>query len=231
MDPDRPGDPRRPRGFPRPRGDGPDGDTFSDRPQRVPPPARGWTPGRVLGCDRAEGSPARAGMDPARRSACAGEPRFPRPRGDGPLAAAVWIWITLVPPPARGWTLRSLWGMGRDRGSPARAGMDPRAAWLSRSATRFPRPRGDGPARSSDRSAPSRFPRPRGDGPSAAISFLEKPLVPPPARGWTARGPPPGARRRGSPARAGMDRALRCGSSASMGFPRPRGDGPLSYSQ
>ena len=121
--------------------------------------------------------------------------------------------------------------------------------------TRFPRPRGDGPLDAVDvaqkavspptrgwtplidRRLVERFPRPRGDGRDVASAEVS-----PPTRGWTRPCHVIGRaaiQRRGFPAHAGMDRpiyrAWRVPAHAGMdpkylahGFPRPRGDGPLS---
>ena len=101
---------------------------------------------------------------------------------------------------------------GRRRVSPARAGMDP-------SGTRWSRPR-------------SCFPRTRGDGPAHAAALALTAWFPPHARGWTRFSPafPPHGwtSRTVSPARAGMDPRKRPRQRLRRGFPRTRGDGPLS---
>ena len=53
--------------------------------------------------------------------------------------------------------------------------------------------------------------------------------VSPPTRGWTLIAEPLHLAGHGFPAHAGMDLAGISRASASRGFPRPRGDGPLMY--
>ncbi len=133
--------------------------------------------------------------------------RFPRPRGDGPYLTARVGHSTPVPPPTRGWSLSILAGRPSMGGSPAHAGM-------VRSPTRGGR-------------RAARFPRPRGDGPSTGTSRTGRKRVPPPTRGWSAFLAAWCGLLLGSPAHAGMVRALGAGMPAVCGFPRPRGDGPL----
>ena len=77
----------------------------------------------------------------------------------------------------------------------------------------------------------TRFPRPRGDGPDDSTYQPYSYEVSPPTRGWTAEAD----RRRtvviGFPAHAGMDLGFSLADVASSGFPRPRGDGPVSPSE
>src|ERR1700730_14260545 len=76
------------------------------------------------------GSPARAGMDPTTDLSSARTPRLPRTRGDGPWTGGVSGLTTTAPPHARGWTRISMRTRQHARGSPARAGMDPRTSAL-----------------------------------------------------------------------------------------------------
>jgi len=62
------------------------------------------------------------------------------------------------------------------------------------------------PTRRKSSSRWSRFPRPRGDGPASTTRRKNSSRVPPPARGWTLLRSLPQTVQRGSPARAGMDR-------------------------
>ena len=172
---------------PRPRGDGPCPVKIHRITLACSPPARGWTACR----------PPRRG--PQRRA--------PRPRGDGPATAAPDSCTnTVLParagmdrcpdpsptqtppcsPPARGWT-------GDEQGGELDAG-------------RAPRPRGDGPLKTTQ--------------PVNAASVL-------PARaGMDRASAAPTPPRSVLPARAGMDRRSPTCSAPSSGAPRPRGDGP-----
>src|SRR5690606_31684268 len=86
---------------------------------------------------------------------------------------------------ARGWTRDGRLLVGHERGSPARAGMDPRAR----------------------RSSPPTggLPRTRGDGPNAERMCFSVLRAPPHARGWTMIELLFLWLLTGSPARAGMD--------------------------
>ena len=149
----------------------------------VSPPTRGWTCRASPKDDHPTGG-------------------FPRPRGDGPSSGAHGFPAHAGMEPAVA-----------ARGFPAHAGMDPSSddtaygpgiAWLR--ACRFPRPRGDGPPRRSDRrrrcavSPPTRGWTP----PHATARALSQ--VSPPTRGWTRdRRAPRRSDFRGFPAHAGMD--------------------------
>ena len=172
----------------------------------VSPPTRGWTY-----CDRTEapprrGFPAHAGMDPGGRLQPPCSPWFPRPRGDGPWRETTASVLSLVSPPTRGWTLSAPRSAQRVLGFPAHAGMDPSSPHVFRSAPRFPRPRGDGPA--------------------AGVADASSGRVSPPTRGWTSERSAHRHPRSGFPAHAGMDPRSRSSRSPSRWFPRPRGDGP-----
>src|SRR6266536_3182686 len=70
----------------------------------VSPPTRGWSldiGAREVGL---EGFPAHAGMVPSEDRAIPGRTRFPRPRGDGPVANGLRAQIEAVSPPTRGWS-------------------------------------------------------------------------------------------------------------------------------
>ncbi len=114
----------------------------------------------------------------------------------------------MVPPHARGCTLVSGEYIVKEVGSPARAGMHPEVRLRDGERRRFPRTRGDAPL----------------DGTGANQWYA----VPPHARGCT-----PGTFgymcwQQGSPARAGMHPAGSRRSTSPTGFPRTRGDAPLS---
>ena len=213
--------------FPRPRGDGPwrAGDPIAlhwvppptrgwpperglperGRPE-VPPPTRGWPLVGLAAYGLRVGSPAHAGMAPCAASSARPAQWFPRPRGDGPLSRAYLSGADLVPPPTRGWPLKT-GPMGHfQRGSPAHAGMAPRnTSWPS---------------------LPVRFPRPRGDGPYDDISLAGIQTVPPPTRGWPLCKHVGARSIGGSPAHAGMAPNATPNDLDYEGFPRPRGDGP-----
>ncbi len=75
---------RRPRRFPRPRGDRPSIFEANRAPTAVPSPTRGSTLQAGRPGVGSQGSPAHAGIDPRRRPQSQGPHRFPRPRGDRP---------------------------------------------------------------------------------------------------------------------------------------------------
>ena len=192
--------------FPRPRGDGPPDGWRGGYADEVPPPTRGWP---LLGLTRrvqALGSPAHAGMAPRRPLPRAWPPGFPRPRGDGPYVGRRLAAPGAVPPPTRGWPPMLADYEGTLLGSPAHAGM---ARWRSSA---------DAPA--------SRFPRPRGDGPHDPLRAHYATRVPPPTRGWPLSAGPPPPPPPGSPAHAGMARRQPAPHGFPRRFPRPRGDGP-----
>ncbi len=115
--------------------------------------------------------------------------------------------LSMVPPPARGW---SPWASRSPRsgaGSPACAGMVPRRPAPHSHRPRFPRLRGDGP--------------PRFEGAVAGTP------VPPPARGWSRWRANATATGCGSPACAGMVPYGVGRIDYAAGFPRLRGDGPV----
>ena len=80
-----------------------------------------WNPARLA----LLGSPARAGMDLARNRCISKYCRLPRTRGDGPPQFQNYGRMYQAPPHARGWTVRCSVDKLTDKGSPARAGMDP----------------------------------------------------------------------------------------------------------
>ncbi len=194
------------RGFPRPRGDGPPAVTMIRVETPVSPPTRGWP-----GCGRSAhrrlgGFPAHAGMAPPPTPAARYCPRFPRPRGDGPLSAEDFQGLALVSPPTRGWPGTAA-GMRVDGlGFPAHAGMAPSPMPAAPRCLRFPRPRGDGPVML------------RGESRRARVS--------PPTRGWPRIAFRTVAPFAGFPAHAGMARSRRRPPGPLQRFPRPRGDGP-----
>ncbi len=147
-------------------------------------------------------------MDPPRKPREGGRQWFPRPRGDGPAPQGSRSWSRSVSPPTRGWTLARPQPQGARRGFPAHAGMDHAlmSVW----------------------SAWCRFPRPRGDGPSVQKEAEVVNEVSPPTRGWTCVYESGCYGVEGFPAHAGMDRGQEIAKLRLNGFPRPRGDGPLT---
>ena len=208
MDPSSAIDSIPPAGLPRSRGDGPRSDVPNRDASRVAPLARGWTLVPLARQEPVNGCPARAGMDPRASGTGHGTVRLPRSRGDGPWACRGPERQSPVAPLARGWTQDRAFDHDRSLGCPARAGMDPTVAATTRSASRLPRSRGDGP-RHRRRRRVSRW-------------------VAPLARGWTLDGIAIVLVHRGCPARAGMDPGGRERRQAAVRLPRSRGDGPLA---
>ena len=91
-------------GFPRQRGDGPINGGAGVGLWQVPPPARGWSQVEPRHHAGEPGSPASAGMVPSWDGMKRKLRRFPRQRGDGPLARRHVHQAAVVPPPARGWS-------------------------------------------------------------------------------------------------------------------------------
>ena len=132
--------------FPRTRGDGPRKEKGKHHHDWVSPHTRGWTSVSRLGPGHAIGFPAHAGMDPTWYTTSGVYERFPRTRGDGPLALDPEIGRLRVSPHTRGWTSSHENVGGWDGGFPAHAGMDPSMSSWPKAWHRFPRTRGDGPS-------------------------------------------------------------------------------------
>ena len=194
--------------FPRRRGDGPDLRKTCRKFAPFPPQARGWTVGVPGDLPFSDVSPAGAGMDPPPRRGLSSPRCFPRRRGDGPGNGTRPALRPKFPPQARGWTVGHPVGVQPFRVSPAGAGMDRPGIPSLRPDDRFPRRRGDGPARQ------SRFSRRSG--------------FPPQARGWTLHLEVGFALSAVSPAGAGMDPSAGRMILHSGSFPRRRGDGPIT---
>ena len=185
MDPSVPPSPRPPPRLPRSRGDGPQSSTSAPPHHTAPPLTRGWTP-QWLPSPRIEpGSPAHAGMDPWRTPEATRGCRLPRSRGDGPYSRDRPNITQAAPPLTRGWTPAAHAAGSNGGGSPAHAGMDPRAGPVS--------------------GRPCRLPRSRGDGPKPSITGDAVTQAPPLTRGWTHMQVILKDVRLGSPAHAGMD--------------------------
>ena len=170
---------------PRASGDGPETLAVFQRPLRVAPRERGWTPPFSCGAPWSVRRPARAGMDPRRgRRSCASS-ASPRASGDGPVTVTRLTLTAGVAPRERGWTRPPPQRRRQLPRRPARAGMDPSSGCTRR------------PCRSS--------PRASGDGPGTQQITEKDAVVAPHERGWTpgARADRQPAARR--PARAGMN--------------------------
>ena len=197
----------RPR-FPRRRGDAPCGECGDSPPPGFPPQARGCTiTVPTPGASEAV-SPAGAGMHRTRTGPDSGRTRFPRRRGDAPLALRPAVHQVVFPPQARGCTL--LVGQPDDLPvvSPAGAGMHP--------------PPGDAAGRCAC------FPRRRGDAPELLLMMTVLAKFPPQARGCTDPAAVPDRRRVVSPAGAGMHRPPVATAPSRSSFPRRRGDAPFA---
>ena len=247
MDPPQDPAPAQPKGFPRPRGDGPLPDVAAPGHVEVSPPTRGWTSlSRQQGI-AIRGFPAHAGMDPQEGARRREADRFPRPRGDGPGHRGSSVFQLQVSPPTRGWTLcgkdypRSEIGFPRPRGDgpqgilkviSAESVSPPTRGWtvvlrgFVRPEQGFPAHAGMDPSVGCAESRATGFPRPRGDGPPHRLPGQAGEVVSPPTRGWTLHDFIERLRHEGFPAHAGMDPPIACQRPSSPGFPRPRGDGP-----
>ena len=192
--------------FPRTRGDGPPPPSLPRRRRPVPPHPRGWSLREGGAAALTIGSPAPAGMVPAKRSRYRSPAGFPRTRGDGPSPPDPEVAAVVVPPHPRGWSLTGSAIERANIGSPAPAGMVP---WRAASCA------GNG-----------RFPRTRGDGPPGGVLYVERKVVPPHPRGWSRRDVARQPLHGGSPAPAGMVPHSTTRAPRPNRFPRTRGDGP-----
>ncbi len=175
-------------------------------PELFSPPAWGWPGDGARGQPRRPVFPTRVGMArpdprPLQRS-----PRFPHPRGDGPMSPSSVVAKLPFSPPAWGWP-----GDGVERRVcfhvfPTRVGMARRFAGCMAASRCFPHPRGDGPLLLGD-----------GDG-SGGFS--------PPAWGWPVEDCGDSGGGDVFPTRVGMARLSRVLHAIASGFPHPRGDGP-----
>jgi len=199
---------RCPTRFPRARGDAPCAAADSGSLLAVPPRTRGCTRHRVFRRARPLGSPAHAGMHPIRSWRTHVRDRFPRARGDAPCSRCSGTHATRVPPRTRGCTRGQRRVDERGGGSPAHAGMHPRRHGSFQTRRWFPRARGDAPGRVRWTSARRR--------------------VPPRTRGCTLRCHLGVVVHVGSPAHAGMHPEVPLFQRVRRGFPRARGDAPMT---
>ena len=172
-----------------------------------PPHTRGSTPCSPSEPSSPPVSPARAGIDPSRRSRCDARPSLPRTRGDRPMIAVLSTFDEKSPPHTRGSTSPCRSVSCSYNVSPAHAGIDHACVQIPRIGWGLPRTRGDRPDRDS----------------SSSIRFQS----PPHTRGST-RGPRRMAARRGvSPAHAGIDPRFPATMTPTCRLPRTRGDRPV----
>ncbi len=193
-------------GLPRARGDRPRIGPWAMMSIGAPPRPRGSTrfwPGQA---DAQRGSPAPAGIDLSRTPISRAPIWLPRARGDRPFHRIGRPDEPPAPPRPRGSTPPPMLLSRPSLGSPAPAGIDPRAGWPRPRRPRLPRARGDRPdpdfGRTDGGTAP---PRPRGSTPceDGHVIYL-----------------------RGSPAPAGIDPIPGAASNLTPWLPRARGDRP-----
>ena len=154
--------------FPRARGDRPSRRPSTAGRIALPPRTRGSTQPRAPRAGALDASPAHAGIDLSAAAFRSARLRFPRARGDRPVARATTGHCTPLPPRTRGSTPPSRHSRPPARASPAHAGID-----LLRAAGQQP-PRG--------------FPRARGDRPLFASLVAIGIQLPPRTRGSTVDG-------------------------------------------
>ena len=90
--------------FPHPRGDGPGSALRYQVKMKFSPPAWGWSGRRPRPPHRRRVFPTRVGMVRENRRDGEAARRFPHPRGDGPLAASIFLTCQWLSPPAWGWS-------------------------------------------------------------------------------------------------------------------------------
>ena len=114
---------------------------------RISPPAWGWPVGDIVFASLSIDFPTRVGMARCLAPARSCAPRFPHPRGDGPCPDRGGGGQHRISPPAWGWPAVRTGGVAIWTDFPTRVGMARCSRRRSRSRTRFPHPRGDGPTR------------------------------------------------------------------------------------
>ncbi len=192
--------------LPRTRGDRPSRDVRRSWRVWAPPHTRGSTPGIHRLRQRAEGSPAHAGIDPHCPVSPRGDQRLPRTRGDRPFMGSTHAMAGAAPPHTRGSTQDHAPGDVVVAGSPAHAGIDPCHRLRVGVSARLPRTRGDRPSR-----------------PMSAGSAM---AAPPHTRGSTPDWLGDENSGDGSPADAGIDPRTWISSGRPRWLPRTRGDRP-----
>ena len=194
--------------FPRTRGDVPARFPPLASENPLPPHTRGCTFEQHHAQTAPEASPAHAGMYPTSSRTKQRHGRFPRTRGDVPARFPPLASENPLPPHTRGCTFEQHHAQTAPEASPAHAGMYPTSSRTKQRHGRFPRTRGD---------VPARFP------PLAS----ENPL-PPHTRGCTFEQHHAQTAPEASPAHAGMYLPDSPPWQAKIRFPRTRGDVPLS---
>ena len=240
---------RNPPRFPRVRGDVPPGGLIRCQVETFSPRARGCSPQPASHHRRAEVFPACAGMFLDRALSLVKGTGFPRVRGDVP-GCRRYRWRDCgFSPRARGCSGTSLWGTIRAGVFPACAGMFPLhdRPWKIRSG--FPRVRGDVPflfgclrpnrvvfpacagmflSESFSPKISDCFPRVRGDVPTCAAAIFRHSSFSPRARGCSLHDDHPFCVCVVFPACAGMFLPRRGLGLSGSGFPRMRGDVPVT---
>ncbi len=135
------------RRLPRVGGDRPRAESTTRATRPAPPRGRGSTLGERRRGRHHRGSPAWAGIDPARRPSTWAATRLPRVGGDRPWAARDPRGEGGAPPRGRGSTHGTVRGRVDGGGSPAWAGIDPSLASAFYVGDGLPRVGGDRPER------------------------------------------------------------------------------------
>ncbi len=196
--------------LPRSRGDRPPRRRVASGVVAAPPLTRGSTR-RLARLRRLPlGSPAHAGIDPILKKYDNLKKWLPRSRGDRPYVGTTPSGAETAPPLTRGSTRQDINNHNRNRGSPAHAGIDPRAA--------------------SRATAPAWLPRSRGDRPVSRLLRHSRRRAPPLTRGSTRSGYAKLSAALGSPAHAGIDPAHAARPCSRRRLPRSRGDRPRACS-
>ena len=131
--------------FPRTRGDVPTKGQATSSVATLPPHTRGCTLTPWPTHSPGGASPAHAGMYPSMPTRRRVLSRFPRTRGDVPLASDDDQSSARLPPHTRGCTVRLVYQHAVAAASPAHAGMYPWPTSMANTHTGFPRTRGDVP--------------------------------------------------------------------------------------
>ena len=194
--------------LPRTRGDRPSYDPRPTRTWKAPPHTRGSAASPKATWTRPPGSPAHAGIGPARHAPTTSAPRLPRTRGDRPPKRRRPRNTDKAPPHTRGSADVHQHGPPADVGSPAHAGIGPTTTAAAASGTGLPRTRGDRPVSGQIGFPPPAAP-PHTRGSASACAFCQRPCC-------------------GSPAHAGIGRDCICSAMTATGLPRTRGDRPLA---
>ena len=172
--------------FPHPRGDGPPLGRVKQQVLPISPPAWGWPVRQRRMLMDMPDFPTRVGMARAVCRSPSFRPRFPHPRGDGPVSSSVSAGVIAISPPAWGWPASRRTMGGGPNDFPTRVGMARLKYQHKQPHTRFPHPRGDGPV-----------------GVDGVGKVLE---ISPPAWGWPALAVDPARREADFPTRVGMAR-------------------------